>query len=87
MNIGSSEHELVAAKRVKAQRYSAEPWRFEVSAVSVTLRSDHGERTVSFVDNEWSCSCEFFSAHKVCSHTIALHDMLAERTGVTVPAL
>lgn len=87
MNIGSSEHELVAAKRVKAHRYSAEPWRFEVSAMSVSLRSDHGERTVSLVDGTWSCSCEFFSNHKICSHTIALHDMLADGTGVTVPAL
>lgn len=87
MNVGSSKDEQVAGKRALASRYITEPWRFKVSTISVTMSSDHGSRDISLVDGTWSCSCEFFSTHQICSHTIALHDMLAEMIGVTVPNL
>jgi hypothetical protein len=87
MNVDSSEDKPMAAKRAKARRYSAEPWRIAISAMSVVLRSDHGERCVSIVDDAWSCDCEFFSTRNICSHTIALREILTEQTGIAMPAL
>jgi hypothetical protein len=66
----------LAAKQEKASRYASEPERLTIGRLSVTFRSQHGIRHVELAGDIWSCSCEFFAKHRICSHTLAVHSIL-----------
>ena len=60
----------------KARRYISEPGRFTVSGSLLELKSEHGVRHLSrnSVDGGWSCDCNFYGLHQVCSHVIAAEE-------------
>jgi hypothetical protein len=68
--------DALAAKREKASRYASDPERLAILSLSATFRSQHGLRRVELDSGIWSCSCEFFAAHGICSHTLAAHAIL-----------
>ncbi len=60
----------------KARRYAQEPERFSKTKSGVELKSEHGTRTISYVDSKMECDCEFFSKYNICSHAIATQELI-----------
>lgn len=58
----------------KAKRYISEPHCFIRKGPDIELESEHGTRTLSFINDQWMCDCDFFKEHKICSHTIAVQE-------------
>lgn len=59
----------------KAANYVNEPNRFIKKGGKVLiLNSEHDTRTLTRKDNQWSCSCNFFQKHNICSHSIATEE-------------
>jgi hypothetical protein len=77
--------EAIAAKRAKAKRYVAETDRLDIGTLTAELRSEHDTRKVAYDHGTWSCSCEFFAAHGVCSHVLAVGELIS-RAGVPIAA-
>jgi SWIM zinc finger len=71
--------EAVLKKRAKALRYAAQQDRYQVSAISAQMTSEHGTRDISYRDGKWSCTCEFFKVHGLCSHTLALEMIIKDQ--------
>ncbi len=61
----------------KAKRYAQEPERVTFSEFSVKFRGENNDYTTEYKEEEWHCSCHFFSNWGVCSHTMALERMLS----------
>lgn len=74
--------DTLTEKRRKAERYSTESNRFCIDSLSVTMRSEHGNRAVAFDKGKWSCTCDFFAEHRTCSHVMALEIVLSEFAGL-----
>jgi len=68
-------HSSLIGKVEKAKRYAQEPGRVTLSEFSVDFRGEHNNYTVSYKDNRWHCTCQFFSQWKTCSHTMALQQL------------
>jgi hypothetical protein len=60
----------------KAKRYAQERERIAFEAFRVTFKGNHGRYTVTYDEEQWSCGCNFFASHGVCSHTMALERIL-----------
>ena len=60
----------------KARRYIADPSLFSFSESEVTLRSEHGTRTLHLTNGSWRCSCDFFADNSICSHSIATKEIV-----------
>ncbi len=68
--------ELLIKKIEKARRYLLDSSRFIVSSDEVSMRTDHGIRTLNKRKHGWVCNCDFFKEYSVCSHLIALEEYL-----------
>jgi len=66
----------VIGKIEKAKRYARERDRVRFSALSVHFRGENDEHDVSFADDKWHCTCEFFAGHGTCAHSMALEHLL-----------
>jgi len=62
----------------KAKRYAQEKDRVTFSALSVKFRGENDEYSVSYGDGKWRCTCRFFSQWGLCSHTMAMEQILRE---------
>ena len=62
----------------KAKRYAQESDRVTLSEFATDFRGEHSHYTVSYKDGKWHCTCLFFSQRGLCSHTMALQQILAE---------
>jgi hypothetical protein len=67
----------VIGKIEKAKRYACEPSRFTFDGLSATVRGDNSAHEVSLAAGEWTCNCDFFGSHRICSHTMAMERLLA----------
>jgi hypothetical protein len=61
----------------KAKNYAQEPQRVTFSSLSVDFRGEHNTYKLSYQDGKWQCSCHFFSQWGICSHIMALQQILA----------
>jgi hypothetical protein len=61
----------------KAKRYAQEPDRVTLSGFTAVFRGKNDDHELSYGDGKWHCSCGFFSQWQVCSHTMALQQILA----------
>ena len=66
----------VIGKIEKAKRYAMERDRMQFSALSVHFHGENDDHEVSFADEKWRCSCEFFESHGTCAHSMALEHVL-----------
>lgn len=66
-------------KAEKAKKYISGPERFKRSGSIITLTSEHGTRTLTKRQNGWTCSCDFFVQHAICSHTIAVREIVKNK--------
>ena len=64
------------SKIMKAKRYANERDRMEFTSFTVVFKGNHRDHTVTFEDNKWHCSCEFFEQRGICSHTMAMEKVL-----------
>ncbi|TDD32001.1 hypothetical protein E1287_24330 [Actinomadura sp. KC06] len=83
MNV--EEDRAIAAKRRKARKYTREPERVMLLEIKMTMRSEHAEREISFSDDVWSCTCDFYTTRRTCSHVMAVQEMLFENLGIRQP--
>jgi len=60
----------------KAKRYAQERHRFHFEAFTVTIDGDNNAHRVQFANGQWSCDCDFFRSRGVCTHTMALEEVL-----------
>lgn len=65
------------SKIEKATRYANEPQRVQFRALEVDLRGDNDSHTVRLAGDEWSCGCDHFQVHGLCSHVMALQKLFA----------
>jgi len=65
-------------KILKAKQYAEERDRIEFTRFSVIIHGENNDHAVQYQDGQWTCSCDFFSSHNVCSHTMALERILGE---------
>jgi hypothetical protein len=56
----------------KAKRYAAEPDRIQFQALDVSFRGDNGTHTIHLSGDEWSCECDHFVVHGLCTHVMTL---------------
>ncbi len=71
-------HSSMIGKIEKAKRYSEEHNRLKISGLQATFRGEHDNYTLTFTDNKWECSCHYFRLQSVCSHVMAVENMLSE---------
>lgn len=72
----------------KAKLYAQEKDRITFSDFSVKFRGANDSYDVSFKDDKWHCSCNFFSTWGTCSHTMAMEKILDEmlpEDAITMP--
>ncbi|MFH1485576.1 MAG: hypothetical protein ABIH46_05855 [Chloroflexota bacterium] len=62
----------------KAKRYATERDRVTFADFTLKFRGEHDDYSLTYKDNHWHCSCDFFSRWSVCSHTMALQRMLKD---------
>jgi len=60
----------------KAKRYAQEKERITFSDLSVKFRGENSEYVITYRDDKWHCTCDFFSNWGLCSHTMALEKIL-----------
>jgi len=60
----------------KAKRYAEEKERVSISNLKATFRGEHNTYSVSLEQGSWTCTCQFFTGHGTCSHTMALQRIL-----------
>jgi hypothetical protein len=60
----------------KAKRYAQERNRFHFEAFTVNIDGENNSHHVKFQDNQWACDCDFFRTRGVCTHTMALEELL-----------
>ena len=65
------------SKIEKAKRYSAEPDRVHFKALEVSFRGDNGAHTIRLSGDEWSCECDHFQVHGLCTHVMTLQRLFA----------
>lgn len=64
----------------KAKRYISEPQRFNRKGSGIELQSEHGVRSLSFANDKWNCTCDFYQEYGICSHAIATQEIVGELT-------
>ncbi len=50
--------------------------RIDFMSFAATVKGENHTHTVTFENDTWTCTCEFFGTRGVCSHTIALERVL-----------
>ena len=70
------DHGMIG-KIEKAKRYAQERDRFRFDQFHVTFTGENNNHQVSFDRGVFKCDCEFFLLREVCSHTMALEQLLA----------
>ncbi len=70
-------HSSMIGKIAKAKQYSHEPERLKISGLQATFHGEHDNYTLSFTEDKWACSCHFFQMRDVCSHVMAVENLLS----------
>ena len=60
----------------KAKRYAQERERFHIQDLKVSMDGANNSHNISFADGKWDCDCDFFHGHGLCTHTMALEELL-----------
>jgi hypothetical protein len=60
----------------KAKRYAQERNRFHFDALNVKIDGENNSHTAQLKDGKWHCDCDYFQSHGLCTHTMALEELL-----------
>ena len=61
----------------KAKLYAQEPDRVTLSSFTAQFRGENDNYKVSYMEGAWRCSCHFFSQWEICSHIMAIQQVMA----------
>lgn len=67
----------IISKIEKARRYASERHRMDIDTLHLTFHGDNGDHEVTLENETWGCTCSFFAAWHICSHTMAVERILA----------
>ena len=70
----------------KAKRYAQERGRIHFKDFTVAIDGENNAHHVQFTDGTWDCDCEFFRSRGVCSHTMAMEEVLKDMLPVRAEA-
>lgn len=62
----------------KAKRYANETDRVTFQELAVKFRGENSDYEIGFKNGKWRCTCSFFSKWGLCSHTMAMEQILAK---------
>jgi hypothetical protein len=62
----------------KAKRYAQEPGRVTFSGLTAVFRGENDNHKLSYANGKWHCTCHFFSQWEICSHVMALQQILGD---------
>ncbi|NWF77804.1 MAG: hypothetical protein HXY36_04345 [Chloroflexi bacterium] len=62
----------------KAKRYAQEPGRVTFSSLAAVFRGENDDHKLSYANGKWHCTCRFFSQWEICSHVMALQQILGK---------
>lgn len=60
----------------KAMLYANEPERITFNSFEVHFKGDNNDHIVTYQDGQWCSTSNYFQAHGICSHIMALERML-----------
>jgi hypothetical protein len=60
----------------KAKRYAQERERFHFEALTVTIDGENNAHRISFAEGKWTCDCDYFHSRHICTHSMALEELL-----------
>jgi hypothetical protein len=60
----------------KAKQYAQEPHRFHFETFTVSIDGENNSHRVEFKNSKWKCDCDYFHTHNLCTHTMALEELL-----------
>ena len=69
----------------KAKQYADEPERIRFEQFQVTFQGTNAQHQIAYDHGTWRCTCNFFAARGVCSHTMALERLLGAMLPPTEP--
>lgn len=64
------------SKIQKAKRYAEERNRVHFNTLNVTFDGANNPHMVHYENGQWTCDCDFFQTRGLCSHTMALEEIL-----------
>ncbi len=68
-----------ASRILKARQYAMErDQRIRVHSFEVELHGDNANHIVGYEAGIWECDCEEFGLRNVCSHVMAMEEILGE---------
>lgn len=68
-----------ASRILKARQYAMErDQRIKVHSFEVELHGDNANHLVIYDRGNWNCDCEEFLLRGVCSHVMAMEEILGE---------
>jgi hypothetical protein len=68
-----------ASRIIKAKQYAAErDTRIVVHSFEVELHGENANHYVGYNNGEWRCDCEEFQLRGVCSHAMAMEEILGD---------
>ncbi len=62
----------------KAKRYAQERERFKFERFTVSIRGANNDHVVQFENGSFNCDCDFFKTRGICSHTMAIEELLKD---------
>jgi hypothetical protein len=62
----------------KAKLYAQEKDRVTFSEFTAKFRGENDEYVVGFNGSKWHCTCRFFSQWGLCSHSMALEQIMKD---------
>ncbi len=62
----------------KAKRYAQERRRIHFEALTVHIDGENNSHCVRYTNGDWDCDCDFFRMRGVCSHTMAMEEVLKD---------
>lgn len=68
-----------ASRILKARQYATErDQRIKVHSFEVELHGDNANHIIRYDRSAWHCDCEEFHLRGVCSHVMAMEEILGE---------
>ncbi len=67
----------------KARQYAEEPERVTFESFTVDFAGNHDHYAITYDKGHWSCTCNYFQGHSVCSHTMTMERLLGSMLKVT----
>ena len=71
----------------KAKQYAAEPERIHFESLRAAIVGNNGNHNVEFTGGHWSCDCDYFQSHRLCSHTMAMERVLGGMAPAEIAAI